>query len=108
VTKADFYRGKTVAAVEWWVCSCSLPQLAWARLRVFSDGSADVCWSEGTKLYGFDERRFASYYLSEDEYTSFTGWDVEDEQLYGIRAADIQVPSWIDQPEQEFKYFGTY
>lgn len=104
MTKEDFYRGKDVASVEWWLHDCDLPALTWARLRVFKDGSADVCWEEGGTLYGFDKREFAAYYLSEDEYGRLAGKDQE----YGIRFAELTPPVWLDPTEQTFKYLGSY
>lgn len=111
MTKADFYRDKAVVAVEWWLCSCSLPGLRWARLRVFGDGTADTCWDEGTTLYGFDGREPAGFFLSEDEYVRFggpSGWDAEDERGTGVTAAEVRVPQWADTPSQPFEYLGTY
>jgi hypothetical protein len=71
MNKHSFYEGKTLTKVEWWLSYCSeYPDLLWARLRVFSDGSADAAFEE-LKVYGFDSREYASYFLSEDEYTSF-------------------------------------
>ena len=108
MTAADFYRGKTVAAVEWWLHDNDFPALTWARLRVFSDGTADACWAEGTTLYGFDSRGYAGLFLAEDEFVQFGGWDAEDERSYGVRTADIRVPEWVDQLDQAFEYLGTY
>lgn len=109
MTEAEFYRSKSVSAVEWWLHDCDLPRhLTWARLRVFSDGTSDVCWAEGTKRYGFDSQEYAGYFLSEDEYTPFSRWDAEDEAAYGLRWADVHVPAWEDRPAQGFEYLGTY
>ena len=108
MTAADFYRGKSVAAVEWYLHDCDFPALTWARLRVFSDGAADVCWDEGGRLYGFDARDYASYFLGEDEYIRFGDWDADDERDYGVRAADVAVPDWVDDPAAGFEYLGTY
>jgi hypothetical protein len=46
--------------------------------------------------------------LTEDEYSRFGNWDAEDELAYGIRAADVQVPSWDDRAWQGFEYLGSY
>ena len=108
MTKIDFYQGKSVAETEWWVSHRSLPDLVWARLRVFDDGTADACWSEGTRLYGFDNRDYAGYLFSEDEYISSEGWDEEDEADYGVQIAAVSRPVWEDHPDQEFAYLGTY
>lgn len=103
-----FYKGKTPTEVEWWLSSCSeYPTLAWARLRVFSDGSADAAFEE-LKVYGFDDRKFASYFLSEDEYISFDSMDEEDEMDIGAKRVDIAPPFWGEHPHTEFEYLGSY
>ncbi len=108
VDKHSFYEGKTLAQVEWWLSYCSeYPDLAWARLRVFSDGSADAAF-DASKVYGFDERRFASYFLSEDEYLPFDSMDEQDEADIGAKKADISPPSWIDDARAKFEYLGTH
>lgn len=108
MTKDVFYRGKDVASVEWWLHDCDLPSLTWARLRVFTSGTADVCWEEGGTLFGFDERQFAVYYLCEDECRRLAGLDQEDDQEHGIRFSELTPPVWLDPPDQAFKYLGTY
>jgi hypothetical protein len=109
MTKAEFYAGKSIARLEWWLNSCDLPErLVWARLRVFDDGTADACWEEGGRLYGFDAREYAGYFLSEDEYTCFNTMDDADARDWGIRRAVITLPSWHDRLDQSFKYYGTY
>ena len=106
--KRLFYEGKTLAKVEWWLSYCSeYPDLAWARLRVFTDGSADAAFEE-SKVYGFDERNFASYFLGEDEYMPFDLMDEQDEADIGVKKADISPPSWSDDAGAEFEYLGTY
>jgi hypothetical protein len=90
------------------VGSLFLPVIAWARLRVFSDGTADACWDEGTTLYGFDGRDFAAYFLAEEEYSPLAGFDPDDERKYGIPFTALRVPFWSDSAERAFKYFGTY
>ena len=108
VDKHSFYEGKTLAQVEWWLSYCSeYPDLAWARLRVFSDGSADAAF-DASKVYSFDERRFASFFLSEDEYLPFDSMDEQDEADIGAKKADISPPSWIDDARATFEYLGTY
>src|SRR5262245_35465149 len=99
MTKAEFYRGKQVASTEWWLHDCDLPGFTWARLRVFADGMADACWEDGGTLYGFDEARFAGYFLSEDEYRRIADMDAEDEREYGIRFTEVSPPTWLDQPD---------
>lgn len=106
--KEQFSRGRSIVGVEWWLSDCSLPRFAWARLRVFDDGAADACFGEGETLYGFADRRYASYFLSEDEYISLAGIDLEDEREYGIRVCEITPPTWVDQDDQDFEYLRTY
>ena len=109
MTKGEFYSGKHVIEVEWWLHDCDLPQhLTWARLRVFNDGTADSTFGPESKLYGFENRDYASYILSEDEYACFNRMDAEDEQAYGIRLAEVHPPQWPDNPDQPFEYLGTY
>ena len=106
--KLSFYKGKILSKVEWWLSYCSeYPELAWARLRVFSDGSADAAFKEW-KVYGFDDRKFASYFLSEDEYMPLDLMDEEDEADIGAKKANISPPSWNDHKRAEFEYLGSY
>lgn len=108
MTKEQFYQGKYIVAVEWWLDCCNLPdRLFWARLRVFNDGTADSCFCNG-KLYGFKNRDYAGYILSEDEYTCFSRMGEEDEEEYGIKLVKIQPPTWPEYPAQLFEYLGTY
>lgn len=105
--KNSFYKSKTVVEVEWWLSECSeYPDLLWARLRLFSDGSADAAFDE-SDVYGFDDRRFASSFLSEDEYISFKSMDEEDEAEMGVKKSEISPPSWKSEPSR-FRYLGTY
>jgi hypothetical protein len=106
--KADFYRGKHVVSVEWWLDDGALPSQVWARLRVFSDGTADACWQEGTTLYGFSSRKFAGYFLAEDEYRPFDHLEDEDLREFGLTKSAIAPPLWPDPEEQPFSYKGTY
>jgi hypothetical protein len=104
----EFYKDKSVTQTEWWLSVCDLPELRWGRLRVFNDGTADSCFGEGDKLYGFENRSYASYFLSEDEYISFDAIDKEDEKEYGVKVEGITRPDWPDKQKQEFEYLGTY
>ena len=108
MNKIDFYTGKAVKQTEWWLHSCDLPALTWGRLRVFNDGTADCCFEEGGNLYGFENRNYASYILSEDEYIRFETMGKEDEKEYDISLAGITPPEWQGNQEQEFEYLGTY
>jgi hypothetical protein len=106
--KANFYSQKTVARTEWWLDECAFPTAVWARLRIFSDSSADACLGQGEKLYGFDSAEYAGYFLGEDEYVRLEGLDSEDERVHEIRIAELHPPNWRDSPEQPFEYLGTY
>lgn len=109
MTKDQFYQGKYIIAIEWWLHSCDLPDtLTWARVRVFNDGTADSCFCKHGKVYGFENRNYAGYILSEDEYICFNSMDEEDEEEYGIELAKIQPPIWHEYPDQLFEYLGTY
>ena len=108
VARADFYRGKHVVETEWWLHSCDLPTLQWARLRVFNDGTADSCFGPTETLFGFNNRDYAGYILSEDEYIRFNDMDREDESEYDLVLAAIAAPNWLEACEQDFKFLGTY
>lgn len=109
MSKADFYFGKKVARVLWYLHDPDLPvKLKWARLRVFADGSADSTFSPAGPLYGFDDESYASYILTEDEYVCFSKFDEEDEAEAGIRVADVKPPTWNDTADTPFKYLGIY
>jgi hypothetical protein len=108
ITKIDFYKHKSILKTEWWIDTCDLPELRWGRLRVFTDGTAGSCFEESGKLYGFENKIYAAYILSEDEYIRFETMDKEDEKEYGIQIAGITLPEWQNNQEQEFEYLGTY
>jgi hypothetical protein len=56
-------------AEEWFLDWSALPdRLIWARLRVFSDGSAAVLDCDG-RTTKFDNREAATEWLNEDEYS---------------------------------------
>ena|SRR6185503_19679589 len=107
VSKEEFYRGKTVEKVLWYLADPSEPgELAWARLRVFDDGSADSTFSVEGPAFGFVEERYAGYILNEDEYYRFDKLDEEDEAELGLRLADITPPTWVDPPDKPFEFLG--
>jgi hypothetical protein len=106
--KRKFYEGKILAKVEWWISYCSeYPDLAWARLRVFLDGSADAAFDE-SKVYGFDEEKYAGYFLGEDEYMPLDSMNEQDEADIGVKKSDVSLPVWADDVRAEFEYLGTY
>jgi hypothetical protein len=108
MTKAGFYHGKQLVEVEWWLAGCNLPDLAWARLRVFDDGTADSTFGPREKLYGFENRDYAGCILSEDEYCPLDAFDADDEREYGIKFAELKPPHWEEDQDQPFEYLGTY
>jgi hypothetical protein len=102
-----FYSGKTLSEVEWWISSCcEFPELYWGRLRVFSDGTADAAFDEAD-VYGFDDPKYAGYFLAEDEYTPLSTLDAQDKANIGAKASELTPPTWSDTPTR-FHYLGTY
>ena len=77
-----------MSRTERWLDECAFPEAVWARLRIFSDGSADECWVQGEMLYGFDSAECARYFLSEDEYVCFEGLDANEERVHEVRISD--------------------
>jgi hypothetical protein len=63
-TREEFYRGKQVVREEWFVHDDDL--VSWARLRVFSDGTADA-WEHG-QLWGFVSEACARFSIREGRY----------------------------------------
>ncbi len=63
-TREEFYRDKHVVREEWFVNDGDLA--SWARLRVFSDGMADV-WDYG-ELWGFVNEACARFSIREGHY----------------------------------------
>ena len=63
-TREEFYRGKQLLREEWFIHDSDL--LSWARLRVFSDGMADV-WDHG-ELWGFVNEACARFMIREGHY----------------------------------------
>lgn len=97
-----------MSKVEWWISYCSeYPALYWARLRVFSDGSSDVAF-EAAKVYVFDDRKYASNFLSEDEYMPFDSMDEQIESQIGAKKSEISPPAWMEDESAEIQYLGTY
>jgi hypothetical protein len=106
--KESFYKGKNISSIEWWISSCSeFPDIYWARLRVYIDGSADVAFDEAEE-FGFTSRVFASYFLSEDEYTPFNSLDEDEKKEIGIKGAQLVPPVWRDGQCFAFRYIGEY
>jgi len=109
MTKAEFYLGKIVGEVLWYLHDPDLADLLhWARVCVFDDGTADSTFSIDGVAYGFEDATSAGNILSEDEYVCFSLFDEEDERETGVRRATTLVPQWIDPPEKPFEYLRTY
>jgi hypothetical protein len=109
VTSAPFHYSKRVAEIEWWLEWAALPaRLTWGRLRVFDDGTADVSFGPEGCIYGFENRIYAGYFLSEDEFSPLAEMDEEDEAEYGIVLGELKPPTWEDNGNQRFEYLGTY
>lgn len=105
-----FYQNSKVEKVEWWLAWCNYyPDLFWARLRVFSNGRADVLFQDGDKTYGFDKKEYAEYFLSEDEFFLFQNLDKEDKKFLEIPPDfSLELPNWTDKEVKEFRYIGNY
>jgi hypothetical protein len=54
---------------SWWLDWSALPDLHWARLRVFEDGASEVFDLDG-KTHRFETEDEARHWLSEDEYSA--------------------------------------
>lgn len=74
---------------------------SWARLRVYSDGTADI-WRDGA-LLGFEAEQDARHFIEEDHFVPLSRF----EEIMGHPPEDeppIEVASRIDS----FRYFGTW
>src|ERR1044072_4410204 len=91
-------RSREIIKVEWWLMWCSFPNLNWARLRVFADGSADVFDMDGRTLNYASENE-ASLELVEDEFTRFCNLDEEDEQDLGVPLIQSKPPTGDSEAE---------
>ena len=107
IDKHSFYEGKPLKEVEWWISWAALPDVSWARLRVFSDGSADAAFDEST-VYGFNDRKYAGYFLGEDEYSPISELEDEDQKRLPTELAALSPPSWSDTDAAKFTYLGEY
>ncbi|MBN3892995.1 MAG: hypothetical protein HWQ43_29015 [Nostoc sp. JL31] len=83
---------------NWWLMSCSFPNLNWARLRTYDDLSAEILDCDGSK-YTFSNEEEARYFLMEDEFTQFESLDREDEQEIGISLSLIHIPKGKNERE---------
>lgn len=76
---------------HWWLMTCDLPDLNWARMRVYSNGSAEVLDCDGQTLAFLSEQE-ASLTLREDEFCRLDEFDSEDEQEFGITFSNLTPP----------------
>ena len=85
---------------SWYLMYSSLPDLNWARLRIFASGIAEVfdCDGRTTRFASVEDARM---WLAEDEFQALDTFDSEDEQEYGVRFADVTPPS--EQNEHELR-----
>jgi len=106
----EFYQNCKIEKVEWWLAWCSFyPELYWARLRTFSNGKADLLFQAENKAYGFENKEYAEYFLSEDEFTSFENLDDEDKKDLEIPSnVFIEIPNWANKEVGNFEYIGKY
>ena len=110
MNKSDFYKNPQPFKIEWWLSSChNYPDLYWARLKVFSDGKADVAFQDENKVYGFTKREYAEYFLGEDEFWAFNRIDEDDKKELEIPLdIEIKLPAWSAKIFEEFIYIGEY
>lgn len=110
MTRDDFYRGKSLVRVEWWLDRSRLPDtVVWARLRVFDDRDTDVRFEGSGGLFAFKNEQYAEYFLAEDEYICLSKLDSDDEAEYAISLAKMVPPtSWAADTVGKFEYLGTY
>ena len=82
----------------------AFPNLNWARLRVFTDGSADVFDMDGRTLE-FPNEHEAGLSLAEDEYSELSNFDDEDEREWGMALMSIAPPTGASDEELLPKMF---
>ncbi len=92
------FKQKSIIKENWWLMSCSFPNLNWARLRTYDDLSAEILDCDGSK-YTFSNEEEARYFLMEDEFTQFESLDREDEQEIGISLSLIHIPKGKNERE---------
>jgi hypothetical protein len=109
VTAEEFYQDFDVVKIQWWLADCSYyPDLYWARLRIFSNGKADVLFENEEVMYGFENEEFAGYFIAEDEFSKFENIDEDDRNDLEIpKDAVIESPNWENKEVNNFEYIGT-
>lgn len=108
--KKEFYQNNKVEKIEWWISWChEYPNLFWTRLRVFSNGKADVLFQDENKTYGFENEEYAGYFISGDEFMRFHNLDDEDKKDLEIPLnISIEAPNWENKEVENFEYIGKY
>lgn len=88
----------------WYLMYSSLPDLNWARLRVFDSRRAEVFDCDG-RTTSFTTQEEAGWWLAEDEFQALASFDSEDEEEYGITFADIAPPRAENVSELQGKMY---
>ena len=82
---------KEIVKVQWWLMWCDFPNLNWARLKVYDDGSADVFDMDG-RTSRFPNEQEAIWFLAEDEFSALNSLDEDDERMLGVPLSSITPP----------------
>ncbi|MBP0028938.1 hypothetical protein [Roseofilum sp. Guam] len=82
----------TVLKETWWLAYTEFPDLVWARIQVYEDGTAEILSPTGHR-YKYKSEEEADLELSQDEYQRLHSLDEEDEEELGIPLSSIQIPS---------------
>ncbi|PIV32340.1 MAG: hypothetical protein COS34_13610 [Lysobacterales bacterium CG02_land_8_20_14_3_00_62_12] len=88
----------TLAETQWWLASLG-NVMVWARLRLFSSGSADVLSSDG-ELIHYPDQREACVALMDANYAALDGMD-EDDALAFDRELEELVPPTAESDADE-------
>jgi hypothetical protein len=78
--------------------TCSFPDLQWARMRVYADGTSDVLECDGLESR-FPSEDEARWYLGADEYDELSDLDEEDEAALGQPLTSLKPPSGVTTEE---------
>jgi hypothetical protein len=89
---------KEIEKVQWWLMWCDFPNLNWARIRVFADGSADVFDMDG-RTSEFSNEEDARDFLTEEEFSELSTLDDNDELELGVPLASIAPPTGTSDEE---------
>jgi hypothetical protein len=102
--KISAVKPKEVETTEWWLMWGHFPNLNWARLRVFTDGSADVFDMDGA-AHEFPNAEEARMFLAEDEFSELSSFDEEDEREWGMALRSLTPPAGASDEELLPKMF---